>query len=155
MTAHLAERDTRLVAVSRAPRTKLEATARRWADLSLVFVGRKRLQLRFPRLVSPRGGRRRRDPLPFAPTTTTMTDLPGISAFIREPDRANYRSYSAYARGLDMLNPAYQLLDITALGRQEDAAQSDGLVNCMTNTPVIPTVMGYDRRGPIGACRLM
>ena len=49
-----------------------------------------------------------------------MTDLPGISAFIREPDDAVYRTYSAYARGLDALNPAYQLLDITALGRQEE-----------------------------------
>jgi predicted dithiol-disulfide oxidoreductase (DUF899 family) len=56
----------------------------------------------------------------FAPTQTKMSDLPGVSAFIREPDGAVYRTYSAYARGLDMLNPAYQLLDITALGRQED-----------------------------------
>ena len=29
--------------------------------------------------------------------------------------------YSAYARGLDALNPAYQLLDVTALGRQEES----------------------------------
>ena len=56
----------------------------------------------------------------FAPTQTRMSDLPGVSRFIREPDGAVYRTYSAYARGLDMLNPAYQLLDITALGRHED-----------------------------------
>ena len=49
-----------------------------------------------------------------------MTDLPGISAFIRDSERAVYRTYSAYARGLDALNPAYQLLDISALGRQEE-----------------------------------
>ena len=64
----------------------------------------------------------------FAPTTTKMTDLPGISAFIKEPDGTIYRTYSAFARGLDVLNPAYQLLDITALGRQEeDLPFADGL----------------------------
>ena len=49
-----------------------------------------------------------------------MTDLPGVSAFIREPNGAIYGAYSAYGRGLDALNPVYQLLDITALGRQEE-----------------------------------
>ena len=49
-----------------------------------------------------------------------MTDLPGISAFVKEADGAVHRTYSAYARGLDALNPAYQLLDITALSRQEE-----------------------------------
>ena len=56
----------------------------------------------------------------FVPIETKATDLPGISAFVREPDGAVFRTYSAYARGLDTLNPAYQLLDITARGRQED-----------------------------------
>ena len=122
VTAHLAERDTRLVAVSRAPFGQARGDGQAdGLELSLVFLGRRRLQLRFPRLVPPRAdGRRRRYPLQLRPTQTKMTDLPGISAFIREPDGAIYRTYSAYARGLDMLNPAYQLLDITALGRHED-----------------------------------
>ena len=34
-------------------------------------------------------------------------------------ERTIYHNYSCYARGLDMMNPAYQLLDLTALGRQE------------------------------------
>ena len=56
----------------------------------------------------------------FAPTQTNASELPGVSPFIRDPDGTVFRTYSAYARGLDMMNPAYQLLDITALGRQED-----------------------------------
>ena len=122
VTAHLAQRDTRLVAVSRAPLAKLEAMAKRmgWTfpwyssgdgDFNYDF----HVSFRPEQTVD--GGAIRYN---FAPTQTKMTDLPGISAFIREPDGAIYRTYSAYARGLDMLNPAYQLLDITPLGRQED-----------------------------------
>ncbi len=121
-TAHLAARDTRLVAVSRAPREKLEATAKRmgWSfpwyssgdgdfnyDFDVSFL---------PEYTAGEGLVRYN----FASIETRMTDLPGISAFVKEPDGAVYRTYSAYARGLDMLNPAYQLLDLTTLGRQED-----------------------------------
>ena len=48
-----------------------------------------------------------------------MTDLPGISTFLREGGEI-FHTYACFARGLDMMNPAYQLLDLTALGRQED-----------------------------------
>jgi predicted dithiol-disulfide oxidoreductase (DUF899 family) len=55
-----------------------------------------------------------------------MSDLPGFSAFAR--DGADiYHTYSCFSRGLDMMNPAYQILDLTALGRQED-----GLPNPMS-----------------------
>ena len=47
-------------------------------------------------------------------------ETPGLSAFRRGDDGAIYRTYSTYARGLDMLNGAYQLLDITSKGRDED-----------------------------------
>ena len=44
-----------------------------------------------------------------------MSDLPGFSAFIRDGETV-YHTYSTYARGLDMMNVAYQMLDLTALG---------------------------------------
>jgi predicted dithiol-disulfide oxidoreductase (DUF899 family) len=46
------------------------------------------------------------------------TEMPGISAFFRDGNQI-YHSYSAYARGLDMLNAAYQYLDIAPKGRDE------------------------------------
>ena len=48
-----------------------------------------------------------------------MSELPGISVFAREPDGAIYHTYSTYARGLDMFNTAYHLLDIVPRGRDE------------------------------------
>ena len=50
--------------------------------------------------------------------------MPGLSAFRRGEDGAIYRTYSTYARGLDMLNGTYQLLDITSKGRDEEACRS-------------------------------
>jgi predicted dithiol-disulfide oxidoreductase (DUF899 family) len=44
--------------------------------------------------------------------------MPGISVFARE-DGAIYHTYSTYARGLDMLNGTYHLLDLVPKGRDE------------------------------------
>jgi predicted dithiol-disulfide oxidoreductase (DUF899 family)/uncharacterized protein YndB with AHSA1/START domain len=53
----------------------------------------------------------------------------GVSVFLREGDGA-FRSYSAYARGAEILLGTYNWLDLTPLGRQEDweepAGRSDG-----------------------------
>jgi predicted dithiol-disulfide oxidoreductase (DUF899 family) len=46
-------------------------------------------------------------------------EKPGISAFRRGDDGGVYHTYSTYARGLDMLNGAYHLLDLTSKGRDE------------------------------------
>lgn len=41
------------------------------------------------------------------------------SAFRRGEDGAIHHTYSTYARGVDMLNGAYHLLDLTSKGRDE------------------------------------
>ena len=45
-----------------------------------------------------------------------------MSAFVCESD-AVYHTYSCYGRGLDVFNVAYQILDITAQGRDEDGLE--------------------------------
>ena len=47
-------------------------------------------------------------------------ELPGLTVFAMDDDGAVHRTYSAYARGLDSLNGAYQLLDLVPKGRDED-----------------------------------
>lgn len=49
-------------------------------------------------------------------------ELPGLSVFAREGDEV-YHTYSCYARGLDAFNSAYQLLDLTPKGRDEDGLE--------------------------------
>ena len=43
-----------------------------------------------------------------------------MSVFVKDADGTIYHTYSAYARGLDMFNPAYQYLDAVPKGRDED-----------------------------------
>jgi predicted dithiol-disulfide oxidoreductase (DUF899 family) len=47
------------------------------------------------------------------------TEMPGFSCFLREGD-AVFHTYSAFARGTEPHSNTYPLLDMTALGRQED-----------------------------------
>ena len=46
-------------------------------------------------------------------------ESPGVSVFFKLPDGRIAHSYSCYGRGLDILNTAYNLLDLTPKGRDE------------------------------------
>ena len=54
-------------------------------------------------------------------------ELPGVSAFYRADDGVVYHTYSAYARGLEMLLGTYALLELTAKGRNETNDMRDWL----------------------------
>ncbi len=55
----------------------------------------------------------------YAQSSGKMDELPGISVFFRNPQDKVFHTYSCYARGLDMLNSAYHLLDLVPKGRDE------------------------------------
>jgi predicted dithiol-disulfide oxidoreductase (DUF899 family) len=64
-------------------------------------------------------------------------EQPAVSAFLRDGDPVDggtvdgstvFHTYSTYARGTDTLAGAYDLLDITALGRQEEWEEPKGRV---------------------------
>jgi predicted dithiol-disulfide oxidoreductase (DUF899 family) len=115
VAVHLAHRDTTFVAVSRAPLAALLHYRQRmgwtfdWAssagtDFSLDF------------------GVSEATTYNFAPQQQVADELPGVSAFIQTDGRV-FHTYSAYGRGLDIFNGAYQLLDLTARGRDEGALE--------------------------------
>jgi predicted dithiol-disulfide oxidoreductase (DUF899 family) len=54
-------------------------------------------------------------------------EVPGVSCFLRDGDRV-FHTYSTWARGTDQLGNAYTLLDLTALGRQEEWEEPKGRV---------------------------
>jgi predicted dithiol-disulfide oxidoreductase (DUF899 family) len=43
-----------------------------------------------------------------------------VSVFYKDRDGNIYYTYSAYARGIDILNTAYNYLDLVPKGRDED-----------------------------------
>ena len=51
-------------------------------------------------------------------------EAPGISVFRKDAGGAVFHTYSCYARGLDMLNGAYHLLDLVPKGRDEEGLPS-------------------------------
>ena len=109
---HLAARDTSFVAVSRGPLDKLMAYKKRMG-WTFRWVSSLDSDFNFDFGVSLKEG----DKYNFG-TMDAKGEMPGITAFRRE-DGAIYRTYSAYARGVDLLNGTYHLLDITSKGRDE------------------------------------
>jgi predicted dithiol-disulfide oxidoreductase (DUF899 family) len=49
-----------------------------------------------------------------------LDELPGVSVFFKAEDGSIYHTYSTYARGGDILLGAYNYLDLTPKGRNED-----------------------------------
>jgi predicted dithiol-disulfide oxidoreductase (DUF899 family) len=116
---HLAHRDVRLIAVSRAPLAKLTAFARRlgwtfeWASSH-----RSSFNHDFGVSFTPdeiAGGKIAYN---YETQDARGAELPGISVFYKDGD-AVYHTYSCYARGLDMMNTAYHYLDLVPRGRDE------------------------------------
>jgi predicted dithiol-disulfide oxidoreductase (DUF899 family) len=131
---HLASRDTTFVLVSRAPLAKLQAYAasRGWtvpwysagSAPSSGATGDSDFNYDFGVTVDaehPEYNYR------AEPDTASQgpSELPGVSCFLRDGDQI-FHTYSTYARGTDYLGSTYTLLDLTALGRQEDWEEPKG-----------------------------
>ncbi|MCP9491991.1 MAG: DUF899 domain-containing protein [Solirubrobacteraceae bacterium MAG38_C4-C5] len=52
-------------------------------------------------------------------------EQPGSSCFLRDGDRV-FHTYSSFGRGAEWFGGSYALLDLTALGRQEDWEEPEG-----------------------------
>ena len=118
---HLAHRDTTLLAISNTSVEKIEGYKKRmgwtfnWVsssgsdfnrDFHVTFTqdevdkGEMYYNYHLTKFPSPEG--------------------PGISVLFRDESGDIFHTYSCYARGLDMLNGAYHMLDLTPLGRDEE-----------------------------------
>ena len=115
---HLAQRDTAFVLVSRGPIAKLEAYRKRMG-WNLRWVSSLDNDFNFDFGVSFKAGETE-PKYNFGTTKPYGQETPGLSAFRKDEDGAIYRTYSTYARGLDVLNGAYHLLDMTSKGRDEN-----------------------------------
>ena len=115
---HLAHRDVTFVMASRAPLATLLAYRARmgWSVPWVSSLGNEfnhDLGVSFTEAQQRDGGTYN-----YAPSEHPMEEAPGLSVFVRDDDSV-FHTYSCYARGLDPLNTAYQLLDLTPKGRDE------------------------------------
>ena len=56
----------------------------------------------------------------YATTNARMPDREAASVFYKDRSGAVFHTYSCYARGIEMLNCTYHVLDLVPKGRDED-----------------------------------
>ena len=121
MILHLAARDTSFVVVSRAPLAKLEAFKKRMG-WTFDWVSSAPSDFNFDYGVSftPDQVKSGAKIYNFGTSGFGAEEAPGASVFYRDEAGDIFHTYSSFARGLDMMNAAYNYLDLTPLGRHEE-----------------------------------
>lgn len=118
--AHLKARDVSFALISRAPLDKLLAFQRRmgWSVRWLSSLGGD-FNFDFGVSFTPEEVAKGQVTYNYRASKAFGTEMPGVSVFFRDDAGDIYHTYSCYARGLDMLNAAYQVLDLVPKGRDE------------------------------------
>lgn len=132
---HLGKRDTTYVLVSRAPYEKLERwrQQRGW-DIAWYSTNDGKFSYDFGATIDENRGsamfnyRGRNNDESGQDSffdAEQPFDMPGRSCFLRDGDRV-FHTYSHFARATEATQTPYTLLDLTAMGRQEDWEKPEG-----------------------------
>jgi predicted dithiol-disulfide oxidoreductase (DUF899 family) len=114
---HLNARDVSFAAVSRAPFAKLAAYRDRMGwDFRWVSSGET--DFNFDYAVSFAPEQQEEAIYNYGSLPPRVPDREGLSVFARD-DGQIFHTYSAYARGIDLVNTAYNYLDLVPKGRDE------------------------------------
>ncbi|MEO6052983.1 MAG: thioredoxin family protein, partial [Chthoniobacterales bacterium] len=119
---HLAHHDVSLVAISRAPYSKLAAFQKRMG-WHFKWLSSGDNDFNFDYHVSFTKEQLAKGKIYYnfeEKEESEMEELPGGSVFYKDKDGAIYHTYSSYARGLDALIGAHNFLDLTPKGRNEE-----------------------------------
>jgi predicted dithiol-disulfide oxidoreductase (DUF899 family) len=117
--AHLRARDAAFAAVSRTPFEKLAAYRQRMG-WSFPWYSSGETDFNYDFGVSfPADAVADGSAVYNYGSAPGFEDREGISTFIRDEQGQVFHTYSTYARGIDPVNSTYQLLDLTARGRDE------------------------------------
>jgi predicted dithiol-disulfide oxidoreductase (DUF899 family) len=117
---HLAQRDVTFVAVSRAPLPEIEVFKKRMG-WGFKWVSSSGSDFNFDYRVSfTKDQLATGDRLYNFETGFPCEELPGASVFYKNGAGEIFRTYSTYSRGLDILIGAYNYLDLTPKGRDEE-----------------------------------
>jgi predicted dithiol-disulfide oxidoreductase (DUF899 family) len=121
ITVHLNQRDVTMVAISRAPYSKLAAYERRmgWKFKWLSSFG---TDFNFDYCVSFPAEELKEGRVfyNYKEQSNRSPEREGVSVFYKDDSGKVYHTYSAYARGIDLVNTAYNYLDLVPKGRDEN-----------------------------------
>lgn len=117
---HLNQRDVTMIAVSRAPYAKLAAYEQRmgWTFDWVSSLGTD-FNFDFQVSFTEDALNAKEAVYNFATQAPDISEREGLSVFYKDPAGRVFHTYSTYARGIDMINTAYNLLDLVPKGRDE------------------------------------
>jgi len=117
---HLNHRDVTMIAVSRAPYAKLAAYHKRMG-WGFKWVSSFGSDFNFDYGVSftPDEMKKKKAHYNFKLQNPDAPEREGVSVFCKDAKGRLFRTYSTYARGIDMMNVDYQYLDLVPKGRDE------------------------------------
>jgi len=118
---HLAHRDATLVVVSRATLPEIEAFKKRMG-WRFKWVSSNATDFNFDYQVSATKNEEGKSEVYYNYQFMKFPaeERPGLSVFYKDAEGDIFHTYSTYARGLDILIPTYNFLDMTPKGRDED-----------------------------------
>ena len=127
MRVHLAARDITLLVVSRAPLAEIEAFKKRMG-WGFKWVSSNGTDFNMDYQVSREPGKAADEKVlyNYEMQAFPSEERPGLSVFYKDAAGEVFHTYSTYARGLDILLGAYNFIDLTPKGRNEE-----GLKNTM------------------------
>jgi predicted dithiol-disulfide oxidoreductase (DUF899 family) len=122
--AHLNARDVTMIAVSRASLEKIKAFQKRMGwTFRWVSSGDGPFNFDYGVSFTDDEMKRKQAFYNFTVQDPGMSEREGVSVFCRDAAGRIFHTYSAYARGIDLLNTAYNYLDIVPKGRDESDGQ--------------------------------
>jgi predicted dithiol-disulfide oxidoreductase (DUF899 family) len=137
--AHLNARDVSMIAVSRASVDKIKAFQERMGwTFAWVSSGDGPFNFDYGVSFTDDEMKKKKAFYNFTVQDPGMSEREGVSVFCRDESGQIFHTYSAYARGIDLLNTAYNYLDIVPKGRDESEGPSwvklhdeyDGACHC-------------------------
>lgn len=118
---HLAQKDTAFVLVSRATLNEIASfKARMGWSIPWYSSNSSEFNYDFRASFTDEDVKKGKAYFNFEMTAPGVTEREGASTFYRDEKGDIYLTYQTFARGIDLLNTAYNLLDLTARGRDED-----------------------------------
>jgi predicted dithiol-disulfide oxidoreductase (DUF899 family) len=117
-TIHLAQRDVTFLVVSRAPLAEIETFQKRMG-WKFMWVSSFGSDFNFDFQASAIPDAAGKSIYNYGESNLATEERPGASVFYKDAAWNIFHTYSTYARGLDILIGAYNVLDLTPKGRDE------------------------------------